>query len=170
ILEEARMLSQEQRRDLEEMGVIPPNPSPVRRMMGVIMQPDALWKGFWRAMLFSILIEFFVLLALYPHVTKTYVQSFSAIASLLLWCALGTAFTISALWWFFPMLIENFQWSHSGGRNLCRAGGSGYLSGIPEDILHQSPAALILRNLVSFGSGLADVMFQMGSGDFCTCP
>lgn len=154
ILEEARMLSQEQRRDLEEMGVIPPNPSPVRRMMGVIMQPDALWKGFWRAMLFSILIEFFVLLALYPHVTKTYVQSFSAIASLLLWCALGTAFTISALWWFFPMLIENFSGAILVGEIFAVL----VEAAIYQEFLKISfTKALLLSfsaNLVSFGAGL----------------
>jgi hypothetical protein len=154
ILQAAKSLSQEQRRDLEEMGVIPPSPSPVHRIMGVIMQPDALWKGFWRAMLFSILIEFFVLLALYPHVTKKYVQGFSAVAKIFVCCALGTAFTISALWWVFPMLIENFRAAILVGEIFAVL----VEAAIYQEFLKISfPKAVLLSlgaNMVSFGAGL----------------
>lgn len=118
-----------------------------------LVSAKSYFSGFWRAMIFSILIECFVLLALFRYITGKEIKTRKYLIRIILCCSLGTAVTISALWWVFPLLIHRFIIAIFVGE-LFAVGLEGV---IYRKFLNVSMKnALILSfiaNLVSFGSG-----------------
>jgi hypothetical protein len=109
--------------------------------------------SFWRALIFSIMIEFFVLWALFPLIIGKAIKRFREILRLFLYCAIGTAFTISILWWVVPAAIASMTFAILIGE---------FIAVIGESLLYKRflrlsiKGALILSfaaNLVSFISG-----------------
>ena len=110
-------------------------------------------SGFWRAMIFSILIECFVIFALFRFITGKEIKTRKYLIRLMLSCSLGTAVTISALWWFFPLLIHKFLIAILVGE-IFAVGFEGLIYNRILNISVKSALLLSLAaNMVSFAGG-----------------
>jgi hypothetical protein len=65
-------------------------------------------RNFIRALVFSILIEFLVLLLLFKPVTSIFPFKIEQMITMFITCAIATGFTISINWWVLPAFIHQY--------------------------------------------------------------
>ncbi len=109
--------------------------------------------SFWRAMVFSIMIEFFVLWALFPLVIGKAIKRLREILRLFFYCTIGTAFTISILWWIVPAAIANMTIGILAGEFIAVTGESLLYKRFLRLSLKGALILSFVANLVSFISG-----------------